>query len=114
MGFAEWNTGLKSIDWGVSTEGYEFQKCSAQKLGEPLRIYGAFISPDKGYGENAVLIMDGYLLDIASRYIDAVKKIQNSPELIEQIKAGKAGVKITTFESKKYKKTGYDVEFIDL
>ena len=111
MGIAKHNKGFVSIDWGVDTQGYKFQKCSTQPFGEKLPIFGVFITPDAGYGEGAVCIMDGYLLNISERYIETIREIVQDPEAVAEIKAGKACITITEFTSKKYKKKGYDVQF---
>ena len=113
MAFSKLNK-VRRIDWGIKTEGMEFKKCADMTLDTVLPIKGCFITPDNGYGEGAVIIMDGYLLNIPNRYVSQIKAVVEDENIISQIKAGKAGIKITTFESSKFKKTGYNVEFIDI
>lgn len=113
MAFSKLNK-VKRVDWGIKTEGMEFKKCADMALNTVLTIRGCFITPDNGFGEGAVLIMDGFLLNIPARYVDQIKAVVDDADIIDQIKAGKAGIKITTFESPKFKRTGYNVEFIDI
>ena len=103
-----------SIDWGIDTQSFPFVKCSEQPFEETIPIYGFFITPDSGYGEGAIVILEKELLNLPQRYVDDIKKFMDDPDVIEAVKAHKTGIIITTFESKKYKKQGYDVEFVEL
>lgn len=103
-----------SIDWGLDTTDFPFVKCSEQPLEEKIPIYGFFITPDSGYGEGAIVILEKELLSLPQRYVDQIRKFMDDPEVVETVKAHKAAIIITTFESKKYKKQGYDVEFTEL
>ena len=103
-----------SIDWGVDTSDFPFVKCSEMELEKKLPISGMFITPDSGYGEGAIVILEDSLLSLPQRYVGQIKEMMDDSEIVETIKAGKAAVIVTTFESKKFKKTGYDVEFTEL
>ena len=103
-----------SIDWGIDTTSFPFVKCSEMPLDEQIPIYGFFITPDSGYGEGAIVILEKELLSLPQRYVEDIKKFMDDPEVVEAVKDQKAGIIITTFESKKYKKQGFDVEFIEL
>ncbi|MBO7275635.1 MAG: hypothetical protein J6V15_04605, partial [Clostridia bacterium] len=80
---------------------------------EKIRVYGLFIAPDSGYGESPVVILEDKLLALPARKMEEIIDYMNDPEVVDAIKAGHVSIIITTFESRKYKKTGYDVEFID-
>lgn len=103
-----------SIDWGIDTTDFPFVKCSEMELEKKIPIKGFFITPDSGYGEGAIVIIDKKLLSLPQRYVEEIKNYMEDSEVVEVTKAGKACIVITTFESKKYKKTGYDVEFTEL
>jgi hypothetical protein len=102
-----------SIDWGIDTKDFPFTKCSEQPTDVKIPIHGMFIAPDSGYGENPILILDKELLSLPQRMTDEIVDYMKDAEVVEAIKAGNVSIMITTFTSKKYKKTGYDVEFID-
>lgn len=112
MGISKFNKGSK-IDWKVNTEGWDFKKLSELVAGQEYPLKGCFTTPDTGYGVGAVLISDGFLVNIPARYVEDVKAIMSDAETIECIIAGKCAFKYDTFISEKYKRTGYSVEFID-
>ena len=95
-------------------ENFPFVKCSELELEKTYPIYGMFISPDSGYGENPIVILEDKLLSLPPRYLEEVKNYLADPEVVAKVKAHETGVVITTFESKKFKKTGYDVDFVEL
>lgn len=102
------------IDWGINTKEMEFRKCKELPLNTTLMLRGVFITPDNGYGRGAVAILDETLVNLPSRYVDTVDTILNDPEMIEEIKSGKVGIIVSEFMSKKYKKIGYDVTFVEV
>ena len=103
-----------SIDWGIDTTEYPFVKCSEVELEKKIPIFGMFITPDSGYGEGAIVILEGELLSLPQRYVGQIKDMMDDAEVVETIKANKAAIIVTTFESKKFKKTGYDIEFTEV
>ena len=103
-----------SIDWGVDTTDFPFVKCSEQPLDEKIPIFGFFITPDSGYGEGAIVILEHELLSLPQRYVEEIKTYMDDADVVTFVKEHKAAIIITTFESKKYKKQGFDVEFTEL
>lgn len=114
MGLLEKNKKFNSVDWNVNTDGWEFKKAKECAIDTQIPIHGCFITPDKGYGEGAVIIAEGYLINLPARYVDTVKDILSDEESIADIKSGNFGIVISTFTSKQYKKTGYAVEFVKI
>lgn len=112
MGISKFNKGNK-IDWGIDTKSLPFKKTSEVELNKTYNLKGCFITPDKGFGKGAVLISDGFLLNIPARYVDDINGIVADAETVEDIKAGKCGFIVTSFISEKFKRTGYSIEFID-
>lgn len=102
------------IDWGIDTKDMDFKKCEEMSHETPLKVHGFFTTPDNGYGRGAVAILDDVLLNLPQRYVETVDKILSDDEMIEEVKAGKVGIVISTFISKKYKKVGYDVTFVEV
>ena len=102
-----------SIDWGVDTSQFPFVKCSDVELDAKIPVYGMFITPDSGYGEGAIVILEDALLSLPQRYVGQIKDMMDDADVVQAIKDGQAAIIVTTFESKKFKKTGYDVEFTD-
>ena len=112
MGISKFNKGNK-IDWGIDTKSLPFKKTSEVELNKMYDLKGCFITPDRGYGKGAVLISDGFLLNIPARYVDDINNIIADAETVENIKAGKCGFIVTSFISEKFKRTGYSIEFVD-
>ena len=102
------------IDWDIDTKDMEFKKCAELPQETELKVHGFFTTPDKGYGRGAVAILDDVLLNLPQRYVEVVDTILSDDEMIEKIKAGKIAIEISTFTSKKYKKVGYDVTFVEV
>lgn len=102
------------IDWGIDTRDMEFKNCAELPQETSLMVHGFFTTPDNGYGRGAVAILDDVLLNLPKRYVETVDTILSDDEMIEEIKAGKVAIEISTFISKKYKKVGYDVTFVEV
>ena len=103
-----------SVDWGIDTENYPFVKCSDQPLDVQIPIFGFFVTPDSGYGEGPIVSLENSLLSLPQRYLEQIKDFMDDPDVVEAVKAHKTAIVISTFVSKKYKKTGYDIDFIEL
>ena len=107
-----------SIDWGIDTKEFPFVKCSDIEerglLETEIPIFGIFTTPDSGYGEGCIVILENELLSIPQRYLPEFRDYMDDPEVVEVIKAHKAAIIVSTFVSNKYKKKGYDVEFKEI
>ena len=107
-----------SIDWGIDAKEFPFIKCSdieeRDMLEETIPIFGIFTTPDTGYGEGCIVILDKELLSLPQRYLPEFRDYMDDPEVVEVIKSHKAGIRVTTFVSNKYKKKGYDIEFVEI
>lgn len=102
------------IDWGVDTKDMEFAKCEEMPYEKPLKVYGFFTTPDNGYGRGAVAILNGVLLNLPNRYVETVDTILSDDEMIDEVKTGNVAIVISTFISKRYKKVGYDITFVEV
>ena len=102
------------IDWGIDTKNMDFKKCEEMPHETELKVHGFFTTPDNGYGRGAVAILDDVLLNLPQRYVETVDTILSDDEMIEEIKEGKVAIKISSFTSKKFKKVGYDITFVEV
>lgn len=102
------------IDWGVDTRDMEFMKCADMPKEVPLKLHGVFITADNGYGRGAVAILDYSLMNMPQRYVESVETILSDDEMVQEIKDGKVAIEISEFTSKKYKKVGYNVTFVEV
>ena len=102
------------IDWGIDTKNMNFTKCGEMPQETPLKLHGVFITPDNGYGRGAVAILDDTLMNMPQRYVEVVETILADNEMVQEIKDGKVAIEISEFVSKKYKKVGYDITFVEV
>lgn len=103
-----------SIDWGIDTKDMKFRKCKELPEETPIRLRGFFTTSDNGYGRGSVAILDDCLLNMPQRYTEIVDKIIADEEMVQEIKDGKVAIVLSSFVSKKYKKVGYDVTFVEV
>ena len=101
----------KSIDWGVDTTGYVFKKAKDLKLDTPYPLRGLYISSDNGYGEGAVIITDGFMVNCPQRMVEKFKQIMDDAEAVESIKAGNETFHAEKYFNKKQKKELFDIVF---
>ena len=102
------------IDWGIDTKNMDFTKCGEMQQETPLKLHGVFITPDNGYGRGAVAILDDTLMNMPQRYVEVVETILADNEMVQEIKDGNVAIEISEFFSKKYKKVGYDIIFVEV
>lgn len=119
MSIANHNKG--GITWNVDTKDFEYH--SLKELQEQLAahkadyavLYGVFINKKSKFGDAPVAIIEDCYINLPDHLADVVKEILADPDSIDQIKAGKAGIKVRTYEDETYGRgTCYTAEFIDL
>lgn len=110
MGLGKHNKGT-GVNWGIETKGWEFKKISELEPNKDYILKGCFITPDRGYGEGAVLISDGFLVNISARYIDTVLDIQRDQEAVQEIKEGRGRFHYYKYKSERYHNEANMVEF---
>lgn len=101
----------RSVDWGVDTTGYVFKKAADLKKDIKYPVRGLYISSDNGFGEGAVIITDGFMVNCPQRMVETFKKILDDAEAVEDIKAGKETFHVETYYNKKQKKDLFDIVF---
>lgn len=82
--------------------------------GKMVGVRGLFIKKDETYGNQPVIVTDEALYSISRRYVDTVKLILESPEMVKAVNEGNLAVKIKKGFSEKYKKDTYYVNFCDV
>ena len=105
---------FNGINWGIETEGLPYKKLSDLEVGKVYPLFGCFVTPDHGYGEGAVLITEGALVNIPGRYVETVLAIRSSKEDVQDIKDGKCGFHYEKFMHPKYKRESYSLAFDEL
>lgn len=103
------------VDWGIDTKDLPYKDLKEYKENEVIVIKGLFINKKGNFGPHPVAIIDGALLDLPAHLHDTALEILADPEVVEAIKAGKAGVKIRSYDADKFgKKDCRSVEWIDI
>lgn len=113
MGLLSHNSGSK-IDWGFNTEGFVFKKAAELEQGKKYRMHGMFTTPDNGYGVGSVIILDDCLLNVPASQLDKVTGVLSDDEAINDIKTGAFGVVISEYTSKKFKRKGLAIDFVEM
>lgn len=102
---------IRKINWNVNTDGWNYIKLKELEENKDYPLKGMFISGDNGYGEGAVLISDGMLVNIPQKYVQTLKDIMSDQESIDEINAGGSSFRYHTYISKKYGRPAYEVVF---
>lgn len=113
-----------AVDWGIDTKNFEYFKLEDlynmdQGIDDPIELKGLFItSGEKSeYGKSIVAILDDKLVNLPQHMLDDVQDILQSDDDVADIKAGKVGFYIHTYQSDKKKgkdKTCYSITWTDL
>lgn len=112
MGISKFNR--KGIDWKVDTKDWGIKKLRELEKGKVYPLKGFFTTPNKGFGEGAILISDGYLVGIPGRYKDLITEMCEDPETVADVMNGKCGFRYDTFMSEQFHREGFTVEFVEL
>lgn len=104
MSLSKLNKGQK-VDWSINTEGWSFKKAADLELNKDYAIKGCFVTPDKGYGEGAVIISDNVLINAPASFLDTCKEILADQESIDAIKEGNETFHLEERTSRKFKRT---------
>ena len=108
--------------FNIETENFEYVSLeelyttlqSTEHPELPLIIKGVYIN-DKGLFEPApVLAIDGCYVNLPAHLTDTCRQIINDPVAVVAINQGKCGFIIEEYIQKKYNRTCYTIEFVDL
>lgn len=81
-----------------------------------IKVDGLYINTKSDYGDHPVAIDvdNGLLIDLPQHMTEVVEEILKDSESISLIKKGYVGLRAQKYVSKKYKKTCYSAEWVDL
>lgn len=88
MGLTNYNRGSK-VNWNVENKDFPYIKLSQLVAGLEYPFLGFYITKDRGYGEGAVLITDGYNVNVPSKYVAIFRSMLTDSEAVQQIQEGK-------------------------
>lgn len=104
---------FNGINWGIESDRLPFVKLADLEEGQVYTLRGCYVTPDRGYGEGAVLITDEANVNVPGRYVQTILDIRSDKEDVKDIKAGKVGFHYEMFKSK-YGRDGYGIVFDEL
>ena len=109
----------KGSIFNCNTEGFEYMKLSQLYESEPdqeHQLMGLYINRKSQYGDAPVAITTEFFVNLPEYMLEEVQEILRSPEDIDDIKAGKVGFKVETYEKTigKNTKTCYGIRWIDI
>lgn len=106
------------VNWDVATDGAVFIKAADLEVGKEYPFFGCWVTPDRGYGEGGVIISQKddkiVLVNTPASFVGSIKLIRNDEESINQIRDKKLNFKVTTYNSKKFKKQCFDIKLVDV
>lgn len=108
------------IDWKIDdlkTDSFQFWKREECFKEDPEKIYrlrGIYINKKGKFGDHPVAILDDRFMDLPDYLTEEVKSILTSQEDVEDIIAGKVGIKLEAFTDKNFGKECIGVKWIDL
>lgn len=95
MGLSNFNA-TGRIKWDVENKDFPYIKLSQLMAGMEYEFLGFYITKDRGFGEGAVVITNGFNVNVPKKYVSIFRDMMRDTESIEQIKSGKA---IFTYEN---------------
>lgn len=86
--FNEMNKQYEStIKEGIDLKDLEFAKLK-DFVGKTVKVDGFFFSKDKGYGEQVVVIGNGYKINMPARAVEVFKDIRSNKEMLKAVLDG--------------------------
>lgn len=90
MSFAKYNKSAKTIADGLDIKNMPFSALK-EHCGEELILKGFFFTSGK-YGREVVVVTDTAKINMPKRYVETFETIQNTPEDLEALVAGKCKI----------------------
>lgn len=101
----------QSVYFDVDTEGFQFCKIKELKLDTDYKLLGVFLKDGK-FGTYPIYIVDGWLVDGTPSMAETVKLILADPEAVADIKNGKAGIRVRTYDNQFGKQ--FAIDYVDM
>lgn len=93
------------------SEEVKYKKLGDLKEGKNYPCAGFYISTKSKFGPSPCLIMDkDTVINLPSGSIDRIKELLSDEEAVEEINQGIVVFRVTSYESKTFKRTCYDFE----
>lgn len=86
--FNELNNGRKSVKDGIDTKSMEFASIS-NFVGKTVKVDGFFFTKKGKYGEQVVVVGNGYLINMPKRAVEQFKLIYNDDTMLNAVLDGK-------------------------
>lgn len=103
---------VRTIDWGVDTTNYLFYKLNELQLGGRYAIKGMYVQNSQ-YGKQGVIISDGFFVSLPKHLTEFVEAVMDSPEAIEDIKAGGYTFATKSYDVPTHNTTAYTIEVFE-
>lgn len=109
----------KGSIFDCNTEGFEYKKLSELYAEEPdfeHQLQGLYINRKSQYGDAPVAITTEFFVNLPEYMLEEVQDILRSADDVADIRAGKVGFKVETYEKEigKKTKTCYGIRWIDI
>ena len=85
--FEKYNKSVTTIREGIDLQSMSFVKLS-QFVGQTIHVDGFFFTSGD-YGKQVVVVGNGYKINMPARAVEIFESIQNNPEELEAVLAGK-------------------------
>lgn len=100
-----------SFNFGVDTKDFKSCKVRELKEGEVNTLLGVFVRDGK-FGKTPNFIIDGWVVYGTESMLETVQEILADQEACEEIKAGKVGIRMRTYENSFGKQ--YTIDYVDI
>lgn len=81
------------------------------------RVYpvkALYINTKSKYGEHPVIVTDSALVDVPKHLVDTVKEMISDEECVDAINNSHVGFTIYSYIDKRYKRTCYSINWVDM
>lgn len=95
-----------------SLEGHKSSEVYKEVGSAPLLMRAIFINKDTGYGESVSVVTTNSIIYFGKSLVETAHQIRENENAVEVLNESGAWFKIVEFESKKFKKKGYSLEFL--
>ena len=108
--------------FNIETENFEYVSLeelygnlqSTENPDEPLIIRGVYINNKGLFEPTPVIALDDCYVNLPAHLTDVCQEIINNPVAVVAINQGKCGFTIEPYIQKRYNRTCYSIEFVDL
>lgn len=77
------------------------------------KVLGLYVNNGR-YGEQGTAVLDDVQVNLPKHLVPVIKEIRADEDLVNDINEGKVGFKIYEYYTRKYNKTAYSVNWVEL